>query len=445
MTSEKPIHTVVLDAGPIIRGEPGVSSLLQQCEEIVSTPAVIQEIRDEATRSRLQTTLLPFVTLRSPKPESVKVISDFARKTGDLLVLSRVDIHLLALSYELECERNGGHWRLRSTPGQKRTNGPPPAPKETVSTETKAKGKAESDATSAFETKSTPGDGGPVENVESSTPESISCDQLAERETTAHIAAESIALPEAKEESEPSIAVEGTQSLVSTVEGTETAEVPQNLSLEEKTSPEQAEDIVAELSQKLGETALSDNTEEGSEESDSEGWITPSNLKKKQVEDAREERSSKSEPVKMQVVRLLVPHNSSIIINLQTGHHHRRLRHAKRHPPNELKPSLTVTPPHPPYQNLHPSLPRLLQRRQRHHKTVLPPLRKTNTNPRLLHNRRQRRIQTPSQEKHAMEPPRRPLQHPETGGGGLEWKGCWWWEGRMGEWTYFCGGSEGVC
>jgi RNA-binding protein NOB1 len=119
----KPIHSLILDAGPIIKNEPSVSTLLGQAETLYTIPAVIDEIRDAVTRSRIENTLLPFLTLRLPRPASVKVISDFARKTGDLEVLSRPDIHLMALAYELECERNHGDWRLRSTPGQKGLNG----------------------------------------------------------------------------------------------------------------------------------------------------------------------------------------------------------------------------------------------------------------------------------------------------------------------------------
>jgi len=123
MEAEKPLHTVVLDAGPIIKNEPPISTLLAKCHKIITAPAIINEIRDIATRARLQTTLLPFLELREPSPSSIKIISDFARRTGDLQVLSRPDIQLLALTYEVECEKNGGDWRLRSVPGQKKLNG----------------------------------------------------------------------------------------------------------------------------------------------------------------------------------------------------------------------------------------------------------------------------------------------------------------------------------
>ncbi|KAG8627756.1 hypothetical protein KVT40_003629 [Elsinoe batatas] len=126
MATEKPIHTIVLDTGPIIRNHPTVSSLLAQSEEIVTVPAIISEIKDAVTRSRVETTLIPFLKLRSPTEDSLKFVTEFARKTGDAAVLSRVDLQIAALAYEVECERNGGDWRLRRVPGQKRVNGSPP-------------------------------------------------------------------------------------------------------------------------------------------------------------------------------------------------------------------------------------------------------------------------------------------------------------------------------
>jgi RNA-binding protein NOB1 len=123
----KQVHSLVLDAGPILKNEPPVPTLLAQAEALYTVPSVIEEIRDAVARSRIETTLLPFLKLRTPKPASIKIISDFARKTGDLEVMSKADIQILALAYELECERNHGDWRLRSVPGQKRVNGAPPA------------------------------------------------------------------------------------------------------------------------------------------------------------------------------------------------------------------------------------------------------------------------------------------------------------------------------
>lgn len=148
MDTQKPVHTIVLDTGAIIRNHPTVSTLLAQSEQIVTTPAIITEIRDAATRSRVETQLKPFLTLRSPTPASIKFVTDFARKTGDLDVLSKPDIQIVALAYELECERNGGDWRLRRNPGQKGMNGKPPVKAEEEkapeSEETKQEEKSES-------------------------------------------------------------------------------------------------------------------------------------------------------------------------------------------------------------------------------------------------------------------------------------------------------------
>ncbi|WEW56045.1 20S-pre-rRNA D-site endonuclease nob1 [Emydomyces testavorans] len=123
----KPVYAIILDAGPLIKNVPPISTLLAQSHALLTTPAVISEIRDPDARQRIETLYLPFLEQRSPKPQSLKFVSEFARKTGDRQVLSQTDLEILALAYEVECERNGGDWRLRKTPGQKRINGVPPS------------------------------------------------------------------------------------------------------------------------------------------------------------------------------------------------------------------------------------------------------------------------------------------------------------------------------
>ncbi|KAJ5836417.1 D-site 20S pre-rRNA nuclease [Penicillium robsamsonii] len=132
--STKPVHTIVLDAGPILKNTPPLSTLLAQCDEIITTPSVVAEIRDPDARARVETLYLPFLKQRSPTPKSFNIISEFARKTGDRSVLSRTDIEVLALAYEIECEKNEGDWRLRSVPGQKQINGKPPVKQESEET-----------------------------------------------------------------------------------------------------------------------------------------------------------------------------------------------------------------------------------------------------------------------------------------------------------------------
>ena len=126
---QKAVHSIVLDAAPLIANTPPISTLLKKAEQIFTTPSVISEIKDAAARARLETLVMPFITLRTPSANSTKFVVEFARKSGDFAVLSKTDIEVIALAYELECERNGGDWRLRKSPGQKTVNGSPPARK----------------------------------------------------------------------------------------------------------------------------------------------------------------------------------------------------------------------------------------------------------------------------------------------------------------------------
>lgn len=241
MAAQKPVHTIVLDTGAIIKNHPTVSTLLAQAEILVTVPAIISEIRDAATRSRVETTLSPFLTLRSPTPDSIKVVSDFARKTGDLAVLSKPDIQIIALAYELECERNGGDWRLRRNPGQKGLNGAPPAKIKADSAE---EGEASGDQTR---------DAVPVEPTASS----------------GHLVQEKVEEPESTVE-----------QISDVLAKTDLDAVPA--------------DAIAENEMDLTEAHVESD-------SDSDGWITPSNLKKQQAKDAGVSVTGPPEPSTMQV------------------------------------------------------------------------------------------------------------------------------------------------
>ena len=46
-SAPKPINTIVLDAGPILKNTPPLSTLLAQCEEHVTTLAIVREIKPE--------------------------------------------------------------------------------------------------------------------------------------------------------------------------------------------------------------------------------------------------------------------------------------------------------------------------------------------------------------------------------------------------------------
>lgn len=295
MYTEKPIHTIVLDAGPIIKNEPSVSSLLIQAESLVTTPAVISEIRDVTARSRVETTLLPFLTLREPRPTSVRFITDFARKTGDLPVLSRPDVQILALAYELEIERNGGDWRLRNLPGQKRTNGPAPA-KQAEETSQKSK-----EADSQVQQDST-------ENSELQQPAAASGEIRSTSDLAGGVsldATEDVAqvVPEELEQNTPLNSTQQTE-----LEDTDVSDPREDLvddlaSVHISTTSEANENDQPPVSrlEDLDQDVLE---QDASEDSDSEGWITPSNIKKQQAKDANSSIAQAPEPKTMQVATI---------------------------------------------------------------------------------------------------------------------------------------------
>ncbi|KAI4137952.1 MAG: hypothetical protein LQ341_004892 [Variospora aurantia] len=117
MAATKPIHTTVLDAGPMLQNDPSISSLLAKSERLVTVPSVLHEIKDATARSRVETTWKPFLEIIPPHAQSIQTITAFARRTGDLVVLSRPDIEILALTYQLEEHKNGLS-NIRTVPGQ---------------------------------------------------------------------------------------------------------------------------------------------------------------------------------------------------------------------------------------------------------------------------------------------------------------------------------------
>lgn len=78
----------------------------------------MQEVIDEVKNNRQVKSLavLPYqLEIKQANAESIKVITDFAKKTGDFAALSITDINVLALTYELE-KRFVGAEHLKSDP-----------------------------------------------------------------------------------------------------------------------------------------------------------------------------------------------------------------------------------------------------------------------------------------------------------------------------------------
>lgn len=60
--------------------------------------------------------VLPYdLEIKDVFPENVKIVTDFAKKTGDYLSLSATDIKVMALTYQLEKEHSGVE-NLRTEP-----------------------------------------------------------------------------------------------------------------------------------------------------------------------------------------------------------------------------------------------------------------------------------------------------------------------------------------
>ncbi|KAN0078780.1 Nin one binding (NOB1) Zn-ribbon like domain containing protein [Elaphomyces granulatus] len=271
----KPVHTLVLDAGPLLKNIPPLASLLIQAEELITTPSLLREIRDPHARTRVETLYLPFLKQRAPTPKSISILNEFARKTGDRAVLSTVDLEVLALAYEIECERNGGDWRLRRVPGQRGINGRPP------------------------------------------TQEGKKQDQESPSES------------------------ESAQAEQSSIEVEEAANQLETTTLEggEMTSNEHVTGVSAETYASTQVVEFASSVTEESEyiensDSDSEGWITPSNIKKRQARDEAISASATPESKVMQVATMTTDFACQNVLlqmnlNLLSATTLQRIRHLK--------------------------------------------------------------------------------------------------------------------
>lgn len=184
-------------------------------------------------------------------------------------MLSRPDVHLMALSYELECERNGGDWRLRSVPGQKRLNGAPPSSGEVKEEE---KNEVEGEVvveSSVEEPKKEP-------ELETSTNEESS----------------------AKEEAIPILEKELAATTISPTETPTTVQetTEPKADLEDPTTTIQERETTPELIEEAQNSA--------SEDTDDEGWITPANLAEHKARDANGEAEPEKELKIMQVATI---------------------------------------------------------------------------------------------------------------------------------------------
>ena len=92
-------YALIIDSGAIIKHS-GFSTLHNSASKYFTTQGVIDEIRDSKARHHLDS--LPFqLHVREPTQEGITKVAEFSKKTGDYASLSRVDLHILALLYDL--------------------------------------------------------------------------------------------------------------------------------------------------------------------------------------------------------------------------------------------------------------------------------------------------------------------------------------------------------
>ncbi|KAJ9124077.1 hypothetical protein QFC22_000872 [Naganishia vaughanmartiniae] len=111
-----PIKTLILDAGPLL----SLTPLRNLATRYLTTPAVLAELRDVNARDHWERLkLLPDVQVEVREPDALSMtkVMAWAKHTGDVAVLSRTDMGVVALTYAAEVEMNG-FANIREVPGK---------------------------------------------------------------------------------------------------------------------------------------------------------------------------------------------------------------------------------------------------------------------------------------------------------------------------------------
>nr|CAH7723971.1 unnamed protein product [Callosobruchus chinensis] len=102
MGLDKLVEYLVVDTTAFIQNAP----LQEVSRQMVTCPDVVDEIKNKRQLRRL--VVLPYdLIVKDVDPENVKIITEFAKKTGDYPSLSATDIKVMALTYQLHKEHVG--------------------------------------------------------------------------------------------------------------------------------------------------------------------------------------------------------------------------------------------------------------------------------------------------------------------------------------------------
>ncbi|KAJ8961217.1 hypothetical protein NQ318_008900 [Aromia moschata] len=102
------VRVYIVDTTAFIQNAP----LQEIADNVITCPEVVSEITNKRQLRRL--VVLPYdLNVKEVFSEHIKIITEFAKKTGDYPSLSATDIKVMALTYQLEKEKNGtSHLRL---------------------------------------------------------------------------------------------------------------------------------------------------------------------------------------------------------------------------------------------------------------------------------------------------------------------------------------------
>lgn len=261
--TRKPVDALILDAAPLITQS--ASTLQHFASSFYTTPGVHAELKDENSRNQLLLWADNLV-VRHPKQASIDKVSHFARLTGDYSVLSLNDIHIIALAYEIECEKVGDKI-LRKYPGEKLEN----EHKEHSHRKFESKEKTDEPEQEAEDD-----DGFTVVKKKNKATRKQWRQKWQAEKAQAQASRES----ESRAENE-SQDLENNESHVTEVQQTENAQV-------EDTPAES--DNVEQIANELEEASLEETSlqEEYNEDDDDGDWITPENLQEEILKDNNE-------------------------------------------------------------------------------------------------------------------------------------------------------------
>lgn len=289
MGSNKSIRELVLDSGSILKNEPPVDTLLACSENLYTVPSVLSEIRDATARTRLEGLLKPFLKVQNPSAQSLQSVTEFAKKSGDFSVLSRTDLEILALTYELEVRFSDGKNHLRQLPGQRlpiskvkpQERGP-----ETSSTSAGVEQSSENvtaKAASPASTASQPPEPSALDFAisEDAIVQEVS-DRSVDKDPPSSLPVKGEKVNEPPDEEVDDIASELGKTRI---------ELQSDLPLAER-------DTAAEH---IPTSNIRRPIDKDAEQEDEEGWITPSNLRKHQMKDTNGSTAAEAEPAQIGV------------------------------------------------------------------------------------------------------------------------------------------------